>query len=155
MRENIGISETAIVVVDHGSRQEESNRTFLDLVRDFAQSTAYTIVEPAHMELAEPSLATAFQRCVQQGARLIVIHPYFLLPGRHWEADIPKLAAQAARQYPGVSYLVTAPIGRHPRMTDVISDRVQQCIQHATETGAACELCENTDRCSVRSETAS
>ena len=55
----------------------------LDVVALFQQHTGYAIVEPAHMELAEPSIGTAFDRCIERGARLVVIHPYFLLPGRH------------------------------------------------------------------------
>jgi hypothetical protein len=32
------------------------------------------------------------------------------------EQDIPALAAEAAKKHPGVSYLVTAPIGLHKSM---------------------------------------
>ena len=35
-------------------------------------------------EISEPSIATAFARCVDRGARTIIISPYFLSPGRHW-----------------------------------------------------------------------
>ena len=86
-----------IILVDHGSRREESNDLLLDIVRQFAQATGWPIVEPAHMELAEPSIATAFDRCVDQGAKTVVVFPYFLLPGRHWNEDIPRLTAAAAR----------------------------------------------------------
>eukprot|EP00898_Chlorokybus_atmophyticus_P000080 jgi/Chlat1/1072/Chrsp110S08637 len=47
-----------------------------------------TLVETAHMELAEPSIATAFDICVARGARTVVISPYFLSPGRHWHTQI-------------------------------------------------------------------
>jgi sirohydrochlorin ferrochelatase len=151
MLPNIDLSEIGIVVVDHGSRHDKSNRLFADLVERFRQVTPYRIVEPAHMELAEPSLESAFRRCVERGARLIVIHPYFLLPGKHWEQDIPRLAADAARQYPDIHYLVTAPLGLHELMLQVICDRVQQCLKHAVANADACELCENSARCQVRS----
>src|SRR5262245_61373246 len=98
-----------VILVDHGSRREESNALLLEVVQHFAEATQLPIVEPAHMELAEPSIATAFDRCVDQGATMVVVYPYFLLPGRHWDQDIPRLAAAAARQHPGVCYLVTAP----------------------------------------------
>ena len=52
------------------------------------------------MELAEPSIATAYNECVRQGALQIVVHPFFLLPGRHWDRDIPQLAAEAAAEHP-------------------------------------------------------
>src|SRR5687767_8033850 len=97
----------AAIVVDHGSRRAESNDALLDVVAKFRESSPIRIVEPAHMELAEPSIDTAFGRCAEQGATLIVVHPFFLLPGRHWRHDIPRLAAEAAAKRPGVSFLVT------------------------------------------------
>jgi sirohydrochlorin ferrochelatase len=150
MLSHINVEELGIVIVDHGSRQEKSNRLFVELVERFQRATPYSIVEPAHMELAEPSLPSAFHRCVERGARLIVVHPYFLLPGRHWEEDIPRLAADAARRNPDIRYLVTAPLGLHELMLQVICDRVQQCLKHALQDSDACELCQNSDRCQVR-----
>ena len=49
------------------------------------------IVHFAHMELAAPTLEQAFDACVSDGAREIVVHPYFLAPGRHSTDDIPRL----------------------------------------------------------------
>lgn len=139
-----------IVIVDHGSRRPESHAMLLEVVALYAQTCPYSIVEPAHMELAEPSIETAFRRCVEQGAELIVVYPYFLLPGRHWDHDIPALAAEAARHHPGLRYLVTAPQGLHPLISQIIQDRIDQCLHHATDAGAACPLCEGTDKCRVR-----
>src|SRR5687768_8260396 len=63
--------QTGIIIVDHGSRRDESNRMLEELAGLFAQRfrEKYDIVEPAHMELAEPSIATAYAKCVQRGAR--------------------------------------------------------------------------------------
>ena len=58
-----------------------------------------TIIEPAHMEMAEPSIKTAFMKCVQRGATKIICHPYFLSRGRHVMEDIPELVAQAAEEH--------------------------------------------------------
>ncbi len=122
----------------------------LDVVDLFRSATGYEIVEPAHMELAEPSIQTAFDRCVEQRARLVVVHPYFLLPGRHWDRDIPSLAAAAAERHEGVRFLVTAPLGVHSSMADVMRFRIESCLAHATDDGDACELCEGTDKCRIR-----
>ena len=82
-----------VIVVDHGSRRAESNEMLEQLTRtSITERLDYDIVEPAHMELAEPSIATAFDRCVERGATMVVIQPYFLLPGKHWNQDIPELA---------------------------------------------------------------
>ena len=141
---------TGVILVDHGSRRPESNDMLLDVVRNFAESSGHSIVEPAHMELTEPSIATAFTRCVEQGATTVVVFPYFLLPGRHWNEDIPRLAAAAASNHPGVRYLVTAPFAMHPLMARVINERIAHCLAHTQGDADACELCAGTDRCQLR-----
>lgn len=123
--------EIGIVIVDHGSRRAESNDLLLEVAELFRQTSGYTIVEPAHMELAEPTIAQAFARCASQGARLIVVHPYFLGPGRHWHQDIPRLAQEAAANHPGVRHLVTAPLGLHPLMIQIMQDRIATCLAEA------------------------
>ena len=75
-----------------------------------------------------------------QGRPLVVIAPYFLWPGDHWDRDIPALAAEAARRHPGVRYLVAAPLGPHPLLADIVEDRVDRCLAHArggTHPGAS------------------
>jgi len=142
--------QLGVILVDHGSQRGESNAMLLDVVRNFAEATGLSIVEPAHMELAEPSIAAAFARCVERGAKSVVVFPYFLLPGRHWDDDIPRLAAAAARQHPDIRYLVTAPFGLHPLMAEVIRQRIEHCLAHTQGRADACELCAGTDRCQLR-----
>ena len=143
-------SDLAIILVDHGSRRDESNEMLVDVVREFAAATGWPIVEPAHMELAEPSIATAFERCVERGATTVVLFPYFLSPGRHWNDDIPRLAAEAARNHPGIRFLVTAPFGLHPLMAKVIDERIAHCLAHTQGDADACELCAGTSYCQLR-----
>ncbi len=124
----------AVILVDHGSRREESNQLLLDVVAAFRQHSDWAIVEPAHMELAEPSIPTAFARCAEQGAELVIVFPYFLAPGRHWNEDIPHLASVAAQNHPGLRYLVTAPLGLHPSMLQIIDERIATCLQRASDS---------------------
>src|SRR4051812_27374543 len=142
--------DLGVIVVDHGSRREESNSLLLDVVRSFVDATRMSIVEPAHMELAEPSIATAFARCVERGATTVVVFPYFLLPGRHWNDDIPRLASAAAKEHPGIRYLVTAPFGLHPLMAEVMQQRIAHCLAHTRGEADACELCAGSERCQLR-----
>jgi sirohydrochlorin ferrochelatase len=146
---DLGDPHLGVILVDHGSQRDESNAMLVDVVRNFAEATGLSLVEPAHMELAEPTIATAFARCVERGATTVVVFPYFLLPGRHWNEDIPRLAAAAACQHPGVRYLVTAPFGLHPLMAEVMKQRIQHCLAHTQGQVEACELCAGTDRCQL------
>jgi sirohydrochlorin ferrochelatase len=136
-----------LIVVDHGSRRAESNEMLELMAGQVAETVPYEIVEPAHMELAEPSIATAFDRCVARGARTVVVSPYFLLPGRHWTQDIPALVREAAARHPGVAYLVAAPFGLHPLMAQVVGARVEHCLAHARGEAEECEVCAGTGRC--------
>ncbi len=145
-------SPLGVILVDHGSRREESNAMLLDVVDHFVKATGFPIVEPAHMELAEPTIAVAFARCVARRARTVVVFPYFLLPGRHWSEDISRLAAEAARSHPGVRYLVTAPFGLHPLMAEVMRERIEHCLAHAAGAADTCDVCAGSDRCQLRGE---
>lgn len=118
-----------VVIVDHGSRRDEANAVFLDLVARFAETSGYTIVEPAHMELAPPTIEDAFARAVARGANEIVVHPFFLLPGRHWKHDIPELCAAASHAHGDVPWRLTGPLGDSAKLLDAIAD----CIEAATK----------------------
>lgn len=50
---------TGVVIVDHGSRAKASNDMLLEFVALYKATTQQGIVEPAHMEIAEPSIADA------------------------------------------------------------------------------------------------
>ena len=137
----------AVIVVDHGSRRAEANESLEAFVRASAERLPYPIVEPAHMELAEPSISTAFDRCVAAGAACVVVAPYFLGPGSHWDRDIPELTAEAAARHPGVRWLVAAPLGPHPLLMDIVDLRVSHCLEHVAGTAGPCASCAGTGRC--------
>jgi len=140
----------AVILVDHGSRREDSNRMLEMMARLYAETSGREIVEPAHMDLAAPTVADAFARCVERGADVVVIHPYFLLPGRHWHEDIPRIAEQAAAGFPGVRWLVTAPLAVHPAIADVIEARVSHCLACAAGEADPCEICGDGGACRFR-----
>ncbi len=139
----------AVILVDHGSRRAASNEALTEMVAVYREHSGRRIVEPAHMELAAPSIADAFDACVRRGAERVIVFPFFLSPGRHWHADIPALAAEAARRHPGVSYLVTAPLGVHSLLAELIERRIAACRQQATEriSDTGCEICRDPERC--------
>ena len=72
-----------------------------EFVRMYVEHTGRELVELAHMEIAEPSIDVAFARCVERGATLVAVSPFFLSPGRHWQ--------EVRRPHPVV-------VGRSPRL---------------------------------------
>ncbi len=118
-------SETrAIVLIDHGSRRAEANAQLETVASAVRERAPDKVVECAHMELAEPTLSEAIARCVEQGAKDIIVHPYFLSPGRHTQEDIPRMVEQTAGQHPGVAIRISDPLGVHPGVIDAVLDRV-------------------------------
>ncbi|XP_015623204.1 sirohydrochlorin ferrochelatase, chloroplastic isoform X2 [Oryza sativa Japonica Group] len=120
-----------------------------DFVAMFRARTGYKIVEPAHMELAEPTIKDAFGKCVQQGASRVIVSPYFLSPGRHWKQDIPALAAEASKEHSNITYVVTAPLGLHELMVDVMNDRIKYCLRHVAGNVEECTVCAGTGKCQL------
>lgn len=118
--------DLGIILVDHGSKKDDANQMLLEVADRFRATTGAAIVEPAHMELAPPSIADAFAACVRQGAKRIVVHPYFLAPGRHSTSDIPRMAAEAAAAHPGVPYTVSEPLGLDDRLIAAAADRIRE-----------------------------
>ena len=136
--------KNGIIIVDHGSRRGESNQMLEEVAALFARRFAemYDVVEPAHMELAEPSIGTAYGKCVERGATRIVVCPFFLGPGKHWTSDIPRLTADAAKDHPHTEYHVTMPLGIDDLILELLAKRVGFCVEHSYR----CDSCRGTIR---------
>jgi len=114
----------AILLVDHGSRRKLANEQLERMAELVAERVPDTIVHIAHMEIAEPDIAHGVDACVADGASEIVVHPFFLAPGNHSTNDIPRLVRETAARHPGLRVRVSEPLGPHPKLVDVILDRV-------------------------------
>jgi sirohydrochlorin ferrochelatase len=116
----------ALLIVDHGSVKTEANDLLDQVAQMMRYMSTFEIVHYAHMELAEPSIQAGFDACVADGAEEVIVHPYFLSPGRHSKEDIPRLVAAARQRHPQISYRVTEPLGLDRVIGDLILKRVQE-----------------------------
>ena len=118
------MSKKALIIVDHGSKLNEANQMLAQIAELIKKrNSEFDIISHCHMELAEPTIGQAFDDCVSKGATYIVVHPYFLVPGRHSTQDIPSMVKDAAMKHPGVSYDVAEPLGIHDNIIEVILER--------------------------------
>jgi sirohydrochlorin ferrochelatase len=116
----------AILLVDHGSRRAEANTQLEELADQVRKRAPESIVETAHLEIARPDIAEGIDTCVAKGASLIVVHPYFLGPGRHTSDDIPAQVARARERHANVQIRISEPLGGHAALIDVILERVSE-----------------------------
>lgn len=121
-----GRTETALILIDHGSRVDEANRLLEKVAHRLTQAGDYRIVEIAHMELAPPTLADAFDACVKRGAVRVIITPFFLAMGRHMTEDIPRMAREAAAAHPEVQWILAEPLLLDERIVQVLLDRAKE-----------------------------
>src|SRR4030095_9343241 len=68
-------------------------------------------------------------RLVERGAREIVVHPYFLSPGRHTRGDIPVEVQAAAAEHPGISFRISEPLSAHPLVISASVERIRNSLE--------------------------
>jgi sirohydrochlorin ferrochelatase len=116
--------KTALLLIAHGSRQEEANADLFHLA-DRLRERGWPIVTASFLELAEPTIAEGGASCVEAGAECVVLVPYFLSAGVHVRRDLSAMREQLAERFPNVSFRLADPLGRHPLLLDVVIDRVR------------------------------
>jgi sirohydrochlorin ferrochelatase len=114
----------AILLIDHGSRRDEANALLDAVAEQVSKRTPESIVEVAHLEITQPNIAEGIDACVEKGATQIIVHPFFLGPGRHTSEDIPEQVGRAASRHPNLQIRISEPLGGHDAIIDVILDRV-------------------------------
>jgi sirohydrochlorin ferrochelatase len=119
---------SALLIIDHGSRMQDANDLLPQVARMLRSMSDFKIVRFAHMELAEPTIQQAFDACVADGADEVIVHPYFLGPGRHSTSDIPRMVAEAAARHRQVRFRITEPLGIHPKIGELILERVRESL---------------------------
>jgi sirohydrochlorin ferrochelatase len=111
---------TAIVLIAHGSRRAEANAELLQLAQQVRAARPDCIVGHAFLELAEPSIPSAVQACIAQGAERVQLFPYFLSSGVHVTRDIEEFRRTFAAEHPGVEFRVSPPLGAHAGVASLV-----------------------------------
>jgi sirohydrochlorin ferrochelatase len=110
----------ALILVDHGSRRSEAHEHLEWIAARVRAQRPSLAVYVAHLELAQPSIQAAIERSIAEGARELVIHPLFLVPGKHLGEDVPSRVREALAHHDGVTARITEPLGAHPGLADLI-----------------------------------
>lgn len=117
---------TGILIVGHGSRRAEANEDVRAAASRIGEGGSFALVEAAFLEIEHPNIAAGFARLIDRGAREIIIHPYFLSPGRHTRGDLPREVSQVAATYPEISYRITEPLSGHRLVVEAAIERIRE-----------------------------
>lgn len=121
----------AVLLMGHGSRVAEANDALRVIAEQVRQAGGFEIVEVSFRELHEPDIQTGIDRCVEQGAGRILLYPYFLFAGAHVLEDLPDEMEQAKKRYPGLEMTMGQPLGTHPKLGEIVCDRVAESLSTA------------------------
>jgi len=121
----------ALLVVGHGSRVPAANRLLEDLARRLRGRFRGRVVRACFLEAARPGIETAIETCIRRGACRILIVPYFLSSGGHVRRDLPRAAARAERQHPGVRVRIAPHLGMDRRLVSLAADRARAGLRRA------------------------
>lgn len=124
--------KTGVLVVGHGSRRREANDDVRNAARAIAERGGFRLVEPAFLEIEHPDIGQGFARLVERGAQEVVVHPYFLSPGRHTRGDVPLEVQAAAAEHPGISYRISEPLSGHALVISASVERIRESIAGVT-----------------------
>ena len=113
----------ALLLIAHGSRRPRANADLLHVAEKVRETGDYEPVEVSYLELADPTIDGGGGRCVASGATTVIMLPYFLSPGVHVLDDLTEARDRLAAAHPGVVFRLAEPLGRHPKLIDVVLDR--------------------------------
>lgn len=113
----------AVILIAHGSRAEAANEAHLALCHELTERTGRPI-QPAFLELAQPSFADAASLVAAAGATVVEVLPYFLHPGRHDTRDVPALIEAARTAHPHLEFVALPLFGADPGVVDLLAARL-------------------------------
>jgi len=113
-------SQTAVVLLAHGSRDPAWLEWFQGLSSSLADSLGAGRVRAAYLQLSPPTLPEAITAAANDGFRKIAVLPIFISAGGHATRDVPQQVAAAQEQFSGMEITILPRIGQTPGFEELI-----------------------------------
>ncbi|MDX3906445.1 MAG: CbiX/SirB N-terminal domain-containing protein [Pigmentiphaga sp.] len=123
-----------IILFAHGSRDPLWAAPLERLAETVRARDPDTAVEPAFLELMQPSLPAAIAALVAQGVADIAILPVFWAAGAHVTRDLARLLDEARAAHPGVRFAALPVLSELPGVPDAIA---AAALKRTPSSGAA------------------
>lgn len=115
------------LIVLHGSPKKEANTwdNFLNLLAGVFKKPRQDF-KLAFLQFGEPDIKSALKECIHEGAKRIIVHPFFLSSGLHVTKDIPEILEEIKKKHPEVEILYTKPLGMHEKLAEIVKERIEE-----------------------------
>lgn len=122
------MGKIGVVLLAHGSRGENANDGLFEIAQALRNSGKCSIVEVGFMQRNFPTIEEAAKTCILQGAGTVLLIPYFLHVGLHLQQDLPEVVQILKVLHPEVHFAFGKPFAHHPRLLDIVVDRMDECL---------------------------
>ena len=132
---------TAILLIGHGSRDDDAVQEFYQLAEAFRERFPNQIIATGFLELVTPTINDAIQALIDQGVTSIQALPGMLMAGNHAKSDIPK-ELETQRQKHGIEIGYGEELGVAPNMLAAARSRIEQAEAHDQDHALEQRRCE-------------
>ncbi|MDI6735167.1 MAG: precorrin-8X methylmutase [bacterium] len=119
----------AILLLGHGCRLTSANKALKQMAQMVMEMGDVPLVEIAFLQFEKPDFFEGVSACISKAATRIIIHPYFLYKGRHFEEDLTEIIGEAQKRYPGIEFAITEPLGVHENIARVVLERLKNDVK--------------------------
>lgn len=116
----------AVILLAHGSRVPEAGRDMERVADHLKEKYAHPIVEICYLSRWGPHFPEVLEKCVHQGAKKIIVIPYFLHVGLHLLLDIPEMLQEEAQKFPEVRLILGKGLGFNEALVDLVQRGIEE-----------------------------
>jgi sirohydrochlorin ferrochelatase len=113
----------AVVLIGHGSRAAGADDAMEKIAVGLREKIG-AIVVTCRMSGRGIPFDEAFESCVRQGAKSVLVLPYFLHFGIHLRVDIPEMLRKAARKHPEIRLVLGRHLGYDDALVNLVAKRI-------------------------------
>jgi sirohydrochlorin cobaltochelatase len=113
----------AVILIGHGSRAVGADDDMEKIAAGLRVKLG-GIVVTCRMSGRGIPFAEAFDQCVCQGAKSVIVLPYFLHFGIHLREDIPEILRESGKKHPDVRLLLGKHLGYDDTLVNLVAKRI-------------------------------
>lgn len=113
----------AVILIGHGSRAADADDD-MEKIAVGLRAKLGGIVLTCRMSGRGIPFDEAFDQCVRQGAKNVIVLPYFLHFGVHLREDIPEILRENGKKYPDVRLVLGKHLGYDDTLVHLVAKRI-------------------------------
>jgi len=113
----------AVILIGHGSRAAGADDD-MERIAEGLRAKLGGIVVTCRMSGRGIPFDEAFDQCVSQGAKSVIVLPYFLHFGVHLREDIPEILRENGKKHPEVRLVLGKHLGYDDALVNLVAKRI-------------------------------